>query len=212
MTQNTLQAGNPARRIASVPQGDSKGENTHAIIAQGSVHPWVLHFVSVIGGRKCLVGSVRTFPTSKEAHLVAIVSIPGAVSVEVWGQCSVPSVKDEMSIDIEGIEAKGGPWGVFPIPGASVAGGRSYRVITGVAGGPIVVTGTVLGWTATSTAGGTVTATALPSLTIGPIVIPPGSTISGDARGLLSPVSNWTFVGTDSYAIEFVPPDGQFDG
>lgn len=212
MAQNTLQAGNPTRRVASMPQSNRPGENTHAVIAQGAQYPWVLHFVSVIGGHKTHVGSVRTFPTVRESALVAIVSIPGAVAVEVWGQCAVPNVTDEVRIDFEGIEAKGGPWGVHPIPGASVAGGRSYRVVTGVAGGPIVVTGTVLGWTATSTAGGTVTATAQPSLTIGPIVIPAGTTISGDAREMLAPSSNWTFAGTDSFVIEYIPPNGQFDG
>lgn len=211
MGNNTLQAGNPIRMVGSTAANNA-AENTHVIIAQGNTQPWVLHFTSVIGGRKCAVGSVRIFPTSKAAAAVAIVSIPGAVAVEVWGQCAVPNVKDEVRIDIEGTDAKGGPWGVFPVEGASVAGGRSYRVLTGVSGGPITVTGTVLGWTAMSTVGGTVQITAQPSLSIGPIVIPPGATISGDAREILSPVSNWTFAGTDSYVIEIVPPNGQFDG
>lgn len=210
MANNTLQAGNPTRTVASTA-ADNARENTHVIVAHGALYPWVLHFKSVIGGQKCAVGNVRIFPCSKEAAAVAIVSIPGAAAVEVWGQCSVPNVQDEVRIDIEGIESKGGPWGVFPVAGSSVAGGRSYRVVTGVAG-VVQVTGTVLGWTAMSTAGGTVQITAQPSLSIGPIVIPPGATISGDAREILSPISTWNFVGTDSFVIEFIPPNGQFDG
>jgi hypothetical protein len=54
--------------------------------------------------------------------------------------------------------------------------------------------------------------TTTPALAIGPIAVPVNGEVNGNARGILAPVSTWTFVNTDSYLIEYLPPGIVFDG
>ena len=142
---------------------------------------------------------------------MALVCVPGATAYEVTGEVSIPGTIDQLQVDLEGIEATGGPWGVQAVRGHSVDGARSYRALSGVSGGPIIVQGTVFGWTAYSVGGGSVTVAAGPSLSW-TVPVPAGATASGDCRGRLAPLSAWTFAGTDSYFIEYEPPGETFDG
>jgi hypothetical protein len=200
------------RRIASLPEeGSSNGENTVAVSATGASLPWVLRFWARLGRSSVYIGAVRIF-ASQENRLVAICSIPGAREFEVEGQAQDGAVVDEIAVDFEGIDARGGPWGVHAIRGNSVDGSRSYRVITGTVGA-VTVTGEVFGWAAwTTQAGGTIAVAALPALGFGPIDVPQNGAINGNAMGLLAPVSTWTFTNTDGYSIEYVPPGSFYDG
>jgi len=185
-------------------------ENAVSVVVQGGTVPWCLHFRAQIADRRAYVGSVKLFAT-KDPRLVAVVSCPGASKWEVSGEPTVLGAKDQIEVALNGHESKGGPWGVVPIAGNSVDGARAYRIISGTSGGPIVVTGTVYGWTAYSVAGGSVTCTASPAFSF-TVPIAAGTSVSGDCRGCAPPVSNWTFTGTDSYFLEVLPPGGAFDG
>jgi hypothetical protein len=198
------------RVVASVPQTDNPAENTVSVLMQGGLSPWVLHFWGRFGTHRAYLGAVRTF-ASRFERVVAVVSFPGARAIEVEGQSSDQAATDEVSVHFEGVPAYGGPWGVQPVRGQSVEGARSYRTAQGT-NGVVTITGEVFGWAAESAAGGTVTVTAGPALSFGPVAVPAGIPIAGDCRGLLAPVSTWTFVGTDHYFIEYMPPGGQFDG
>jgi hypothetical protein len=198
------------RRVAAVPQDGHPGENTVAVVVSGGTVPWVLRFWARIGALHVYVGAVRLFAVPGD-RVVAIVSMPGATAFECEGQANDPTAVDEIGIHFEGIEARGGPWGVQAVPGVSVEYSRSYRVVTGAAGA-VVVTGEVWGWAAWATApGATVAVAALPGLSFGPVAVPPNGSVRGNARGILAPVSTWTFVGTSGYMIEFAPPIGAFD-
>lgn len=212
MSELTLK--NRVRRvIASQPQEGHPGENTVAVIVSGGTIPWVLRFWAMYGKHRAYVGAVRTFVNSNE-RVVAVCSMPGATHWEVEGSGST-SAEDEIAVHFEGIEARGGPWGVSAMPGNSVDGARSYRVATGTAGA-IVITGEVFGWAAYAVvAGATVQAVATPALTdFEPIAlpVPNGGSVNGNAMGLLAPVSTWTFTNTSAFMIEYVPPGILFDG
>jgi len=209
MEQHTLKNG-LRRIIASVPQEDRPAENTVSVIQSGGLSPWVLHFWARFGTHRAYLGAVRSF-ASKLDRVVAVVSFPGAQAFEVEGQSSDPQAVDEIGIHFEGDQGSGGPWGVHAVRGQSVEGARSYRTAQGT-NGAVVITGEVFGWAAQSAAGGTVAVAAGPSLGFGPVVVPAGIPIGGDCRGLLAPVSTWTFTGTDNFFIEYMPPGAQFDG
>ena len=199
------------RRIGSLPQeGETEGENTVSVFASGALVPWVLRFWARLGPNSVYVGAVRIF-AAQENRLVAICSIPGARWFEVEGRAADDSV-DELLVDFGGLEAKGGPWGVHPIHGASVDGSRSYRVIRGTAG-VVTVTGEVWGWAARSVLpAATIGVTAQPGLGFGPIDVPQNGSVQGDARGMLAPVSVWTFTNTAAFFIEYFPPGSVYDG
>jgi len=145
-------------------------------------------------------------------RVAAVVSCPSARAFEVEGQATNPVGADALEIHFEGLQARGGPWGVQPIPGVSVGLARSYRVLTGTAA-VVPVVGEVFGWAARAiNPGATVTVAAGPSLLFGPIAVPPNGEVNGDCRGILAPESVWTFAGTSGYVIEFAPPIGEFDG
>lgn len=210
MPQFTLKNG-LQRRVASVPRDGHPGENTVAVVVSGGSVPWVLRFYAKLGSNISYVGAVRVF-RNPLTRLVAVLSVPGAEAFEVEGQATTPGAVDEIGIDFEGIEARGGPWGVLPLPGVSVAWARSYRVLTGTAG-VVNVVGEVWGWAARATAAGaTVTVAAPPALGFGPIGVPQNGEVHGDARGILAPESTWNFAGTSGYLIEYAPPGGVFDG
>jgi hypothetical protein len=150
------------------------------------------------------------FPSALQ-RVVAICSMPGARAWEVEGR-SYDANEDNLEVHFEGIEARGGPWGVQALPGLSVDCARSYRVVTGTAG-VVSVTGEVWGWAATAiAAGASVSVAALPALGFGPIAVPVNGEVNGNARGILAPISTWTFVGTNHYLIEYMPPGEAFDG
>lgn len=198
--------------VASVPQQDHDFEDVVAVLVNGGKIPWVLRFWARLGTERVYIGAVRVF-ASRQHRLAAVLSVPGARGFEVEGK-GADTTRDDLLIHFEGIQGRGGPWGVTPVPGISVLGARSYRVLTGV-GDPatVVCTGEVLGWTAyTTQAAATVSVAALPALGFGPIIVPQNGSISGDAMGLLAPVSTWDFVNVDSYVIEFVPPGLEYDG
>lgn len=210
MAEFTLKNG-LQRRIASVARDGHPGENTVAVILSGGIVPWVLRFWARLGPNLAYIGAVRVFanPTQRVA---AVLSMPGAQAFEVEGQANTPNAVDEIGVDFEGLEARGGPWGVFPIPGVSVPWARSYRVLTGTVG-VVPVVGEVWGWAARATnPGATVTVSALPGLSFGPVAVPANGEVHGDARGILAPESTWTFAGTSGYIIEYAPPGGGFDG
>ena len=209
MSQYTLKNG-IHRVVASVPQEDHPTENTVSVVLSGGIAPWVLRFWARFGTHRAYVGAVRAF-AGKLDRVVAVCSMPGALAWEVEGAANDAALEDEVAIHFEGIEARGGPWGVFPLPGISVDGARSYRLAPGT-NGVVTITGEVYGWAAESAAGGTIGVIAGPSLSFGPLAVPAGIPINGDARGLLAPVSTWTFTNTDHYFIEYVPPGGVFDG
>lgn len=210
MAQDTLKNG-LQRRVASVARDGHPGENTVAVVVEGGSAPWILRFYAKLGQHRAFMGAVRLHQLTTQ-RVVAVLSMPGASSFEVEGQANNPTLLDEISVSFEGIEARGGPWGVFPVPGVSVAWARSYRVVTGTAG-VVVVTGEVWGWAARAiNPGATVAVAAAPGLSFGPVAVPPNGEVHGDARGILAPVSTWTFVGTTGYLIEFAPPGGVFDG
>jgi len=195
--------------IASRPQ-DGQPEDCVAVIASGGRQPWVLRFYARLGTHRAYLGAVRLFALQTE-RVVAYLSAPGAQGFETEGE-SLVTTADRLGIEFVGTVVRGGPWGVQSVLGASVNAARSYRCVTGVAGA-VTVTGEVYGWAAqTSQAGASVAVAAQPALGFGPLIVPQNGTIAGDARGLLAPVSTWTFVNTDSYFIEFVPPGGVFDG
>lgn len=198
--------------VAFVPEEDHIGENTAAVVVVGGQIPWVLRFWARLGANRAYIGAVRLF-ASRQKRLAAILSIPGALTFEVEGK-GAETTADQLEIHFEGIEARGGPWGVHAIVGNSVLNSRSYRVLTGVgAGVPFLCTGEVHGWTAyTTQVGGTVAIAADPNLAIGPIIVPQNGSISGNAMGLLAPVSTWTINNVDSYVIEYIPPGIEFDG
>lgn len=198
------------RNVGSSPETAHKAEGTVCVSVRGGIVPWVLRFWAMLGVNRAYAGAVRIFP-SRDLRVVAVCSMPGAQSWQVEGRAS-DDTRDQVEIHFEGVEGYGGPWGVHAIPGNSVDGGRSYRVVTGAAG-VVVVTGEVFGWAARAVgAGATVAVAALPALGFGPIGVPAGGEVNGNAMGLLSPVSTWTFVGTSGYLIEFVPPGIVFDG
>lgn len=198
------------RKVGSMPQ-DGGSENTVAVTQSGGIMPWVLRFWAHLGGRRVYVGAVRTFVHSGD-RLVAILSIPGASHYEVEGIGNNLATADEIAIDMVGLDARGGPWGVHAVPGNSVDGARSYRVLTGVSGAVNVV-GTVFGWAArTNVAAATVACSVGPAVAFGPIGVPINGEVNGDALGLLGPESTWTFVNTTGYVIEVVPPGPNFDG
>jgi hypothetical protein len=210
MADNLLQNGVP-RFVASIPN-DPNGENTVAVIADGGSGPWVLRFWAMLGTLRTYVGAVRFF-ADRHARLVAVVSVPGATSFECEGMAANVATTESLRVTFEGIEARGGPWGVSAIPGLSVAGARSYRVASGNAGGVVTITGEVYGWAAETTlAGGTVSVSALPGLGFGPTVVPQNGSVRGDAMGLLAPESTWTFANVNAWMIEYVPPGLDFDG
>jgi hypothetical protein len=198
--------------VASEPQRDHDTEEIVAVMVNGGRIPWVLRFWARLGASRVYIGGVRIF-ASRTNRLVAVLSAPGARSFEVEGK-GADTTPDNLEISFEGVPGRGGPWGVTPIPGNSVLGARSYRVLTGV-GSPAIVncTGEVHGWTAyTTQAGATIVITAQPNLVLGPIIVPQNGSISGDAMGLLAPVSVWTFGNVDAYLIEYVPPGLEYDG
>jgi hypothetical protein len=199
------------RRISSLPQeSSSEGENTVSVSVSGALVPWVLRFWARLGSSSVYVGAVRIF-AAQENRLVAICAIPGARWFEVEGLAQDGTV-DELVVGFDGTQSAGGPWGVHPIHGASVDGSRSYRVVWGVAGA-VTVTGEVYGWAAyTTQAGATVAVAGAPALAFGPVIVPQNGAINGDARGIIAPVSTWTFTNTDSYFIEYVPPGSVYDG
>jgi hypothetical protein len=198
------------RTVGSAPQQDHPCENTVAVAVRGAVVPWVLRFWCLLGNHRSYAGAVRIF-ASQDQRVVAVCSMPGASMWEVEGR-AYDGTQDELVVHFEGLEACAGPYGVHAIPGNSVDGGRSYRVITGAAG-VVVVTGEVFGWAARATAiNATVAVAALPALGFGPIGVPAAGEVNGNAMGLLAPVSTWTFVGTSGYVIEYVPPGINFDG
>lgn len=212
MSESTLK-NRVRRRIASAPSADLQDENSVAVVVRGGTIPWVLRFWGRFGDDLAYAGAVRIFP-AKFARVVAICSMPGARQWEVEGRGATDAV-DEIAVHFEGIEAKGGPFGVQPVAGVSVAGGRSYRVATGT-NGNIVITGEVFGWAAWATAAAaTVQAVANPALTdFAPIAlpVPAGGAVQGNAMGLLAPISTWTFTNTAAFMIEYVPPGIVFDG
>jgi hypothetical protein len=196
---------------ASVPQEDHPTENTVAVVITGGTLPWVLKFWARLGTHRAYLGGVRLHATNF-ARVAAIVSCPNARAFEVQGQATDPAAQDALQVHFEGLDARGGPWGVQPVPGVSVAYARSYRVLTGAAG-VVQVVGEVYGWAArASAAGATVAAAAGPGLAFGPIAVPVNGSVQGNCMGAMAPVSTWTFVGTDGYLIEYFPPLGEFDG
>jgi hypothetical protein len=202
---------NGVRKIVSCKPADGRPDDCYSVVVNGGILPWVLRFRAKLQNCAPYVGAVRIFPSQLE-RLVAIVSVPGAVSLEVEGSATDRATRDRIGIHIESTICRGGPWGVTPIHGVSVDGARSYRVITGVSGA-VVVTGQVYGWAARAVAAGaTVSAAAGPALAIGPIGVPPNGEVNGDARGLMAPISTWTFVNTTGYILEVVPPGDVFDG
>lgn len=192
--------------VASIPQADHDQEECVAVIINGARVPWFLRFYARLGSNRIFIGGVRIF-ASRQNRLVAVLAVPGCRSFEVEGRADDSTIGDVLEVDFEGVPGRGGPWGVTAIPGNSVFGGRSYQVLTGAGGGPITCTGEVHGWTAyTTLAGGTVTVTGPLGLTLGPIIVPQNGSVSGDAMGLLAPVSIWTFANVQSYVIEYIPP------
>jgi hypothetical protein len=208
------------RRVSGLPSIQdastltNQGPNAASIVAIGGTLPWVLRIWGQFGKGLSYVGAVRVFPR-QGSRLVAVVSAPGARWYEIEGVCSTPvgtSAIDEMGIEIHPCVAAGGAWGVQPVLGNSVDGARSYRVLTG-ASGVVAVTGEVFGWAARSVlAGATIAVAAGPALGFGPIGVPQNGEVHGDARGLMAPVSTWTFTNTSGYVIEYVPPGPIFDG
>jgi hypothetical protein len=198
--------------VASLPQTDHPAEDVVSVVVNGGKIPWVLRFWARLGIHRVYMGAVRIF-ASRTHRLVAVLSAPGALAFEVEGK-GADTTRDDLEIHFEGIQSRGGPWGVTAIPGNSVLGARSYRVLTGV-GDPatVPVIGEVHGWTAyTTQAGGTVTVAALPALGFGPVIVPQNGSISGNAMGLLAPASTWDFLNVDSYMIEYIPPGTEYDG
>ena len=197
--------------MASVPQEDHATENTVGVVVIGGTLPWVLRFWARLGTHRAYLGGVRIHAMTR-ARIVAVASCPNARAFEVEGQATDPAAQDALTVHFEGIDAKGGPWGVQAIPGVSVPYARSYRVLTGAAGA-VPVVGEVFGWAArASAAGATVAATAGPGLAFGPVTVPVNGSVQGNCMGAMAPASNWTFVGTDGYLIEYFPPIGEFDG
>lgn len=195
--------------ICTTPGADGK-DNCIAVSMLGGAAPWLLRFWALLGGRRIYLGGVRTYVAQPE-RLVAIVSCPAAQRFEVEGHCYDSRLADQISLFLTGFASTAGPWGVQNVPGNSVEGSRSIRTITGV-NGVILVVGEVHGWSVESAAGGTLTIVVSPTLTIGPITIPAGVPVSGNYLGKLGPQSVWTFVGTDNYLIETIPPGGTLDG
>ena len=209
MSDNLLQNGVP-RTVASIPSTPS-GENTVAVVVSGGSGPWLLRFWAFVGNQRTYVGAVRFF-ADRHSRLVAIVAIPGAVRYECEGMAADVNSRESIEIQFEGIESRGGPWGVTPIHGISVDGARSYRVATGVSG-TFTITGQVYGWAAETTlAGAGVTVTADPAVLFGPITVPQNGSVRGNAMGLIAPVSTWTFTNVNAWMIEYVPPGLDFDG
>lgn len=209
MADNILQNG-VRKRLASLPQRKAS-ENGCAVLLEGGSMPWHLQFWAAFGSQKAYLGGIRAFALV-ESRLVAFIACPGADYFEVEGQGADVSTNDRVMVSFQGADLRGGPWGVSAVPGTSVLGSRSYRVVTGAAG-VVVVTGEVFGWAARATApGATVAVAATPALSWGPVGVPANGEVHGDARGILAPVSTWTFVGTTGYLIEFAPPGGVFDG
>jgi hypothetical protein len=197
--------------VASVPQEDHATENTVAVVVVGGTLPWVLRFWARLGTHRAYLGGVRIFAVPG-ARVAAILACPNARAFEVMGQATNATAQDALEIHFEGLDARGGPWGVQPVPGVSVPFARSYRVLTGAAG-VVPVVGEVFGWAArASVAGATVAAAAGPGLAFGPIAVPVNGSVQGNCMGAMAPASTWTFVGTDGYLIEYFPPLGEFDG
>jgi hypothetical protein len=205
-----LQNGILGQFAASSPS-DANPEDCCAVIVSGGNQPWILRIYAKLNTQKVYLGAVRLFNLQK-TRVGAIVSCPGAQSFEVEGEAS-STTADTLGIDFVGTQARGGPWGVSPVPGISVDGARSYRVLTGISG-VVTVVGEVLGWAArTAQAGGTVAWVAPPSLVQPAIGVPQNGEVNGNADGLLAPESTWTFTNTDGYIIEYVPPGAfPFDG
>lgn len=202
---------NGVRQTVGTFPEDARAENGIAVAAAGGRSIWVLHFWALMRSVRTYAGSVRLF-TGSGSRLAAIVAVPGARAFEVMGRAADATSNEQLELEIEGIECRGGPWGVAPIPGNSIAGARSYRVASGVAGA-VTVTGDVLGWAARATlAGASVSVVALPALSFGPVAVPQNGEVHGNAERLLSGVSTWTFVNTSGYLIEYVPPGYEFDG
>jgi hypothetical protein len=209
MSEATLKNG-VRRTIASSPQEDHAGENTVSVVVAGGTIPWVLRFWARFGIARAYVGAVRIFPT-RDHRVVAVCSMPGATQWEVEG-IGATTATDELEIHFEGCESCCGPFGVHAIPGNSVDGSRSYRVTRGTAG-TVTVTGEVFGWAAHAIlAGASVSVAANPALAFGPIDVPQFGAVNGDGRGLVAPVSTWTFVNTAGFFIEYVAPGTVFDG
>jgi len=213
MSECTLKNG-VRRIIASASEAGHPDENTVAVVVDGGTIPWVLRFWARLGVNRAYAGAVRIFP-SADHRVVAVCSMPGAHAWEVEGR-GATSADDEIEIHFEGMEACCGPFGVHAIPGNSVSGCRSYRVIDGTFGA-VVVTGEVFGWTAWATAAGaTVQAAAGPALAAvfapAALIVPTNGFVEGNAMGLLAPVSTWTFTGTSAFKIEYVPPGILYDG
>lgn len=195
---------------ASVPQEDHPDENTVGVVVTGGTLAWVLRFWARLGTHRAYLGGVRLHAMTR-TRVAAIVSCPNARAFEVEGQAT-SNAADALEIHFEGLQARGGPWGVQAMPGVSVPYARSYRVLTGAAG-VVPVVGEVFGWAArASAAGATVAATAGPGLTFGPVAVPINGSVQGNCMGAMAPASTWTFVGTDGYLIEYFPPIGEFDG
>lgn len=192
------------RSILSSPQEDHPNENTVACIVAGGTIPWVLRFWAHLGSNRAYAGAVRIFP-SRDHRIVAVCSMPGARNWEVEGE-GATTATDELEIHFEGMESCCGPFGVHAVPGNSVAFGKSYTVATGTAA-VVQIVGEVWGWAAYATAAGaTVTVAAPPTAGFGPIAVPVNGEVSGNARGILAPVSTWTFAGTSGYLIEYMAP------
>lgn len=191
--------------VASVPQSDHQTESAVTCIATGGTIPWTLRFFARLGSRRAYVGAVRTFATKSE-RVVAVCSLPGAAIWEVEGR-GATDVQDEIGIHFEGDVSPLIQPGVHAIPGNSVAGARSYSVLTGTVGS-VVVTGEVLGWAARSDVAGASVVVTSPfgGLNFGPIGVPEGGEVNGNCQGLIAPISTWTFVNTSGYLIEYVPP------
>jgi len=206
---NVLNSAVP-QTICTTPSADGN-DNCIAVSMLGGAMPWLLRFWAMLGNRRVYLGGVRTFVAQPE-RLIAIVSCPAADKFEVEGNCyGTRGATDQISLFLTGFASTAGPWGVQAVPGNSISGSRSLRVLSGV-NGAILVNGEVHGWAVTSAAGGTLTIVVSPTLTIGPIAIPAGVPVSGDFQGRLGPQSVWTFVGTDDYMIEMAPPGGTLDG
>jgi hypothetical protein len=200
------------RVIGSVHEDASiGGENTVSVVQSGGTLPWRLRFYALLGSQRVQIGSVRTFAATTD-RLVAVISVPGARGFAVDGSATDPNSNESIEVHFEGMQCIGGPFGVHAIPGFSVDGARSYRLLAGV-NGAVTVTGQVWGWAAFATApGATVAASAGPALALGPAPVPTNGSVRGDARGIMAPVSTWTFTGTSGYLIEYTPPAGVFDG
>lgn len=197
--------------VASVPQEDHPTESAVTLIATGGTIPWLLKVFARLGSRRAYVGAVRTFATRAQ-RVVAVCSLPGAAIWEVEGRGATDTI-DEIGIHFEGDVAPLVMPGVHAIPGNSIDGARSYRIAQGVSGS-VSVTGEVFGWAAhTTLAGATVACSANPSLSFGPIDVPINGSVKGDCKGLLAPVSTWTFVNTSGFFIEYVAPGADiYDG